>query len=268
MNKTFTQSTLLRSTLMVMIMCVANIAQAELVHSYEFNNSTQDTTGNVDGTVYGAQLTSDRFGQANNAYSFDGNDSISMNVDTGSTATYSVWATWNAPANSDSMLFNTGGHGEGPDLWFNSSSGCDNVLWNTWDGCGNPFSNTTASTLRDNAWRHYTVVNDATTNTKLYIDGELVGTAAYKDSSDTFLLGRSKIRYPDSGPGGPSHAWVGSIDDVKIYNSALTSQQVSELHTFGSVQSQSNTTDVSAPVTGILSLMLLGFTANRRKFSI
>ena len=46
-----------------------------LVGWYKFSGDVTDNSGNGnDGTVYGATLITDRFGQANEAYSFDGTD--------------------------------------------------------------------------------------------------------------------------------------------------------------------------------------------------
>lgn len=45
-----------------------------LIASYPFNGNANDASGNGhDGIVHGAQLTEDRFGNAERAYSFDGN---------------------------------------------------------------------------------------------------------------------------------------------------------------------------------------------------
>jgi hypothetical protein len=44
-----------------------------LVGYYPFNGNANDESGNH-GTVHGATLTEDRFGNPNNAYSFDGSD--------------------------------------------------------------------------------------------------------------------------------------------------------------------------------------------------
>ena len=43
---------------------------------YDFRGDARDVVGGYDGTVNGATLTTDRFGVANSAYSFDGNDYI------------------------------------------------------------------------------------------------------------------------------------------------------------------------------------------------
>ena len=56
----------------------AAITTEGLVAYYPFNgNANDESTDGHDGTVYGATLTTDRFGNSNSAYSFDGiNDYI------------------------------------------------------------------------------------------------------------------------------------------------------------------------------------------------
>ena len=55
-----------------------------LVAWYPFNGNANDSTGKgLSGTVYNATLTSDRFGKANSAYSFNGiNSYIDLGIDT------------------------------------------------------------------------------------------------------------------------------------------------------------------------------------------
>jgi len=54
------------------------IAQTPVAY-YPFSGNANDAIGTLHGTVNGATLTTDRFGNANSAYSFDGvNDAISF----------------------------------------------------------------------------------------------------------------------------------------------------------------------------------------------
>ena len=66
-----------------------------LVASYPFNGSAQDASGNGhDGTVSGAILTTDRFGNANGAHAFNGTNSrISFDFATSSDNTF-TWSWW------------------------------------------------------------------------------------------------------------------------------------------------------------------------------
>jgi len=65
--------------LTIIVLLVFGITLADLneglVAHYPFNGNANDESGNGnDGTVYGATLTTDRFGDENSAYSFDGVD--------------------------------------------------------------------------------------------------------------------------------------------------------------------------------------------------
>jgi hypothetical protein len=58
---------------LLLIAAVLN-AHSALIASYSFSGNATDESGNGnDGIVYGATLTTDRFGNANSAYEFDGN---------------------------------------------------------------------------------------------------------------------------------------------------------------------------------------------------
>ena len=79
-----------------------------LVGWWGFNGNAQDGSGNGNhGTVNGATLTTDRFGNQNSAYDFDGNASIYFNynplrtlIDGNNQFTVSIWLNRNATTNS------------------------------------------------------------------------------------------------------------------------------------------------------------------------
>jgi len=119
------------------------------------------------------------------------------------------------------MLFNTGAARQGPDLYFYGGA----INWNTWDGAANPFC-AIPSSAADGKFHNYVVVVDGQSLiTKLYFDGNLIGTAAYRAPNSQFTLG---------GAGGSDaygyYGWNGIIDDVTIYNTALTAEQVGALY--------------------------------------
>ncbi len=184
------------------------------IHSYSFSGNANDETGNANGTVYNATLTTDRFGNENRAYLFDGNDAIQAVFTSPATATFTAWATWDGLI--DEMLFNAGANLKGPDLWIN---GQGKMTWNTWDD-GNFFGNNADANFNDNLYHHFAVVNDADQNiTSLYIDGEFLGTAAYRyNSNSPFTIGSANT--------GGNHGWTGKIDEVQIYNKALTKAEI------------------------------------------
>ena len=69
---------ILISTILVLLVITGTVSAGltdNLVAYYPFNGNANDQSSNgYDGTVYGATLTSDRFGNPGSAYSFDGID--------------------------------------------------------------------------------------------------------------------------------------------------------------------------------------------------
>lgn len=150
---------------------------------------------------------------------------INCNTTKTASCTFSCWAKTTSLATSP-MLFNAGPNGVGPDLFFNAGQIC----WNTWDSNNNPFA-TTPTSVTDGKFHHYVVVNDATSNTKLYYDGNLLGTAVYKNTSANTNL--------TIGGNSGSYTWNGNIANFKLYNRVLTLQEIQQ--NFKAVKSRFNT---------------------------
>src|SRR5580658_9300707 len=83
--------------------CLALRAQTQsfltngLVSYYPFGGNARDAAGTNNGTLLGATLTTDRFGNANSAYFFNGSSWISTSqyrlLDGATNATISAWVT-------------------------------------------------------------------------------------------------------------------------------------------------------------------------------
>jgi hypothetical protein len=143
---------------------------------------------------------------------FDGsNDYINNPLTKTINCTFSCWARINVLNNA--MLFNAGINGLGPDLFFYNGF----ISWNTWDGDVNKFSTIPASAINGN-FHHYVVVNDSATNAKLYYDGNLLGTAIYKNAAGNTNL--------TIGGNIDSFQWNGSISNFLVYNKLLTPQEI------------------------------------------
>ena len=144
---------------------------------------------------------------------FDGsNDYVNATpITKPASCTFSCWA--KSTNVSTRMLFNAGANGGGPDLFFHSGI----ISWNTWDANNNPFGNVPSSAT-DGKYHNYVVVNDSSSNTKLYYDTELLGTATYKSATGTNTL------YI----GGTTHTyqWSGSISSFMIYDKLLTESEI------------------------------------------
>jgi len=86
-----------------------------LLAYYPFNGNAKDSSGNGNnGTIYGATLTTDRFGKINSAYNFNGiNNYISVNATNflNNNYTFALWFKSNAtiPIGNNEVLINIGG---------------------------------------------------------------------------------------------------------------------------------------------------------------
>ena len=147
---------------------------------------------------------------------FDGTDDyVNAPLTKSATCTFSCWARTTTLSAAGPMLFNAGPNGVGPDLFFASGS----IYWNVWDGGGNPFATTPAS-VTDGNYHYYVVVNDASSNTKLYYDGVLLGTAAYRTAANNTNL--------TIGGTTDTYMWNGNISNFSIYNRALSAAEISQ----------------------------------------
>jgi hypothetical protein len=206
----WTNSTVsLFDTDLVLFMNFNNISELGESNSFVKDISTHEN----DGDVYGATFTNE--GKYMGAYSFDGSDDYIVvdNANFSDALTINLWGKSDIGSPRD-MLFSFDGSGSGPDLWFAN----DNIYWNTGDGYDNPLCAQQSVT----SWHYYSLIVQ-NGNTKLYIDGELCGTATYKNpESNTLYFGR----YNSDN----NYNWDGLIDDVRVYNKILSEKEIQELY--------------------------------------
>jgi hypothetical protein len=237
----------------VAALLLPGVASADLIHSYDFNGNANDSVGDINGQVAGdATLITDRFGNFDSAYSFSGSGAIAMQIASPETVSYSMWASWSDGIGND-MLFNTGDDHKGPDIFFVGRTGCDALHWNIWDNCSNQLSKTPASAT-DGNYHHYALVNELASNMAfLYYDGELIGTADYREAGDTFTVGSEWLSTYVYG-------WTGAIDDVKIYDHALSAMEVVSMFSTSLELSEANAQQAPVPVPAplMLSCLMLG----------
>jgi hypothetical protein len=149
-----------------------------------------------------------------------GTNCISANITKSASMTFSVWAK-SSNFSASTMLFNTGDYGVGPDLLFFLNT----IYWNIYDNTASPFTFSPAANISN--WHNYTVVNDATSNAKLYIDGVFKASATYRSNIATTTLSIG-------GGGGNTNKWIGEIANFQAYNRVLTASEV--LQNFNSLK--------------------------------
>ena len=179
--------------------------------------SWNDISGNNNNALLNGAVFSNVSGVS---YFTCGTNCISADITKSASMTFSAWAK-SSNFSASTMLFNTGAYGVGPDLLFYLNT----IYWNIYDNTASPFTFSPAANISN--WHNYTVVNDATSNAKLYIDGVFKASAAYRSNTDTTTLSIG-------GGGTNTNKWVGEIANFQAYNRVLTASEV--LQNFNSLK--------------------------------
>jgi len=211
-----------------------------LVAYYPFNGNANDESRNGNnGTVYGATLATDRAGHPNSAYSFDGVDDyidIGNKVKPPFPITVSVWIKRSSLDSTASIIRNdfvqsTGGSYYGFQIY---SVGGGQI--ECWYGDGGPSSPSSrrAKVTNDpvitstDKWYHVLVRYNACQDIDIFVDGE--EKAGYWDGGSggcmqysTTYPGAIGRQYPNV------YTFNGLIDDVRVYNRALTEYEIQQL---------------------------------------
>ena len=186
-------------------------------------------------------------------------DNDSLDVQTGD-LTLSVWV--NRKGNSLCCAADTFqaiiGKGDGGDTYaYELLSDDDGNVWFTlFDGDNNPTAITTNTPINVGSWHHVVGVyrqSDNTSALKIYIDGILTKTA--DRGSYTVALNNNSTVLFDEWPyqAATRGRFNGILDDVRIYNRALSMSEISQLYRAGSAKIDKST------VSGGLSTGLVGY---------
>lgn len=207
-----------------------------LVAYYPFDGNANDESSNRhDGTVNGPTLTEDRFGNANSAYSFDGvNDFIEIaNSDTLEIGyhDYTIAAWIKTVPNNNGRIFSKGSSGcvTGYMMRMGGTQGSKLYLENAKDGTCEIVA-TGNVTINDNAWHFVVGVVDRDIGAKIYVDSNL----DVQVNHDTSMHDLSNNNNPMIGfndVGDYYEPFNGVIDDVRIYNRALSEEEIQTLYT-------------------------------------
>jgi hypothetical protein len=218
-----------------------NSSKTDLIAYYPFNGNANDESGNNINPTYigsGVTLTSDRFGLNNRAFYFDGNDGsyIRLPADSFPTTsrTISLWI--NAmDLNGGKVPFCYGGNGCSTSSHLMILNQSNNFAYRVVGHCNQSSISYTYTTQPLNTWKHWVITIEGATQ-KLYIDGELKQTennysgSAYVEGRSAIigglLAGDGNTVYVDPTAG----YFKGKIDDIRIYNHAITDQEVIALY--------------------------------------
>lgn len=212
-----------------------------LIAHYPFNGNANDESGHgYVGAVHGASLTTDRFGNPNAAYQLDGaNDYIDIGNSLGTDATaftVSLWV-WSEGIPDAGKEIYIGKKTDGlwrPGqwmLWSDNDSEVD-FVFNDYSGNNlSPRINRVAYDVHDGTW-HHLCGTMSSAGSRFYIDGECVSS---NDVSALVAQHNSTIYLGARNTSTLSYYASGRIDDVYIYDRALSEEEVEELYMDGGV---------------------------------
>lgn len=218
------------------IPCV-NEKKVGLVARYDFSGNASDVSGNgLNGTVYNATLTTDRFGNTSSAYDFSGSTSSYINIPDNSQLhianeiSISMWVYRTRNTSVEGILCKGRDVGNSYSFMFNAGGGTYGVF-RAQTGTGNSNTMLTPKTVDLNKWVHLVFTVDATKQVqKLFVDGVMVTEKlGYTfDANNTYpiQIGRHIVSADGTGSG---YAFKGKVDDLMIFNRALENCEVDSL---------------------------------------
>ncbi|MCK4311842.1 MAG: VWA domain-containing protein [Candidatus Cloacimonetes bacterium] len=199
-----------------------------LIAEYLFTNgSTEDTSGNNNhGQNNGAIATSDRFGNTNSAYDFDGVDDW-IEVAHDSVQVPSNQMSVCAWIKIDNIVGEYFAISKGQEVPYSLGSRL-NKYWVKFGTTSNNALNLYSTTTPDNQW-HFIIGTYDGTEAKIYVDGIEHTSAMLSDNlifdENPLAIGREAVSQWNYFPG--------PIDDIRIYNRALTEDEIQALYNEG-----------------------------------
>ena len=213
----------------------AQIPSNGLIAYFPFKGNANDSSINkTHGTNNNATLTTDRFGHANSAYYFNGTNAYiqfpSTNVQT-KRYTYSLWASLSSKPSSGNYTFALNIGSTGGDQNVNTCN--DYSVYDGWIGGGYTGTSSTMVVNQHedhsiNEWHHIVSVRDSNFML-LYIDGVLVDSTGTSNNTDPYY-GYGSVKAMIGIRNDLTKPFHGKIDEVCIYDRALSKSEVDQLY--------------------------------------
>lgn len=205
-----------------------------LTHWWPLNGDVTDyVTGTALATNYSATLAAGQNGKTNGSYSFaNGSGSyIDTNIMENRDAfAFSIWVNPSVSGGYRTALSEArdccGTGYKGFELKTSYTS--DNSGVSVWNGGSGSAASVSGSNTVVNAWNFYAGTYDGST-LRFYKDGILVGSSSY-----TALIGSTinTLKIGRAGAVGAGY-FIGLIDDVRIYNRALSDSEIANIYAIG-----------------------------------
>ena len=195
-----------------------------LVAYFPLDGNGTDLVSGANGTIYGATPAENRWGDSSKAYSFDGTDDY---IEVPFQSTYSTdafsFSLWVKPTATSSQHTSP--------LTFRASTR-GHILyktpqnnWGAWVGTGGSWAENVLGQIEVGNWQ-FIASTYASGSYKGYLDGDLVATISpsfSKNTSSPLRIGAGKTE------GSPDFFFAGVVDEVRLYNRALSAAEVQQL---------------------------------------
>ncbi|MFC1483446.1 LamG-like jellyroll fold domain-containing protein [Candidatus Neomarinimicrobiota bacterium] len=194
---------------------------------YPFKGNAADESGlDNHGTVHGATLVADRFGNSASAYYFNGStDNISVPVSTSLNFQNAISISfWLNPADLPTREAYPISHGSWENRW-KISIGNKKIRWTVKSNTGTKDLDS-QTTIATGNWYHVVGIYDGT-NFDLYLDGALSAHSTFSGSISTTAI---DLMIGQERPDVTGYSFNGVLDDIRIYDYAITATDVLHLY--------------------------------------
>lgn len=208
-------------------------AQPNPVICMPFNMDALDISGNNHhGDVNGAVLTSDRFGNPNSAFDFDGVDDNIQILDSigsylpGDEVTLVFWARANAVGNNSPILLLPNNNSDRLNVHIHyDNNGTESTFWD-YGNIGGGGRLNIPNVPFQSVWDHYAFVMSATADSLIVYKNGVYQAGKANVSS---LNDRTRLLHIGGGVSDITNCYFnGQIDDVQIFDVALTALEISD----------------------------------------
>jgi len=207
-----------------------------LIAYYPLNGNCLDLSGNENnGTINGATLIEDKFGNNDHAYIFQDNaiDHFLLPhsvLNTLQTFSFSAYLTIESFNNSNNLV--SCARTDHDNSFIIQYNQIDGNGWSLWFG-DSQFEFESNSIMDDNQWHHVVIIKQLSIG-KLYIDGIKIGNdLTLPEQSLKVDPGGLVIGQDQDCVGGcfvTHQGWEGKIDELRIYGIALSEDKINELY--------------------------------------
>lgn len=215
------------------LMGAGTVPSEGLVGHWPLNGNANDISGNNHhGRVMGATLTQ---GVSGEAYRFDGNAGIDLGhldfsseqftvsgwIRTNEPGQPSDWKTWISKLDQSGGPFSLGLADGRPE----EGNRAHAMVWTGGSAEPNLYSRDIKQNLRDGRWHMFTFTYRSGSQ-NLYVDGRLSASGTY---SGPLPSNQTSVRIGGRNFGSFHHPWIGDVDEVLIYNRAISSDEVMQI---------------------------------------